>query len=299
MKVFLFLLKYFTVILFFLSVYWLVISIKPGSRADLAAKLDWVKAKYLKGLEKLLAKNDQRMDAQRVLRMSIWCAVGGMLAGLVLGGDALFDAGGIFLGICLGAAGFAAPRLMLAVQQKQRQKSLAAQLPDALDLIANSLRAGLSLVQALEVVANDAPKPICGEFSEMLREVRLGSAPEEALEKLNLHWKNQDLELFVIAAGASRRTGGNLAEVASQIVETVRERVRLKGRIASLTAQGIMSGWVVGILPVGLLAVMSFLDPELIGGFIRHPLGMLMLGAGAVMELAGALVIKKIVAIDI
>ncbi|NTV53223.1 MAG: hypothetical protein HGA76_09470 [Candidatus Firestonebacteria bacterium] len=172
-------------------------------------------------------------------------------------------------------------------------------MPDALELIANSVRAGLSLVQALEVVSQDAPQPVSGEFSELLRDVRLGLAPEDALEKLSLRWKNPDLELFVIAAGVSRRTGGNLADVAGQIVETVRERVRLKGRIASLTAQGILSGWVVGLLPAGLLLAMSLLDPELIGGFMRHPLGMVMLGAGAVMELVGALVIKKIVNIDV
>jgi tight adherence protein B len=217
----------------------------------------------------------------------------------LLGGNSFLDAGSVLLGLALAAAGFAVPRLMLAAQQRQRQKALDAQLPDALELAANSVRAGLSLVQALEVVGNEAPKPICEEFTEILRDVRLGLAPEEALEKLSLRWKNQDLELFVIAAGVSRRTGGNLADVAGQIVETVRERVRLKGRIASLTAQGILSGWVVGLLPAGLLVAMSLLDPELIGGFLRHPLGMVMLAGGVVMELAGALVIKRIVKIDV
>jgi tight adherence protein B len=299
METFFYLIKYLVVILFFLSIYWLILSIKPGIGEELAAKFERFKTRYLKDTEKLLTKGKQRMDAKQVLRLSLWCAAGGMLLGMVVGGSNLLDAGSILLGLSLAAVGFAGPRLMLAAQQRQRQKALDAQLPDALELIANSVRAGLSLVQALEVVANDAPKPVSEEFTEILRDVRLGLAPEEALEKLSMHWKNQDLELFVIAANVSRRTGGNLADVAGQIVETVRERVRLKGRIDSLTAQGIMSGWVVGLLPAGLLVAMSLLDPELIGGFVRHPLGMVMLGAGAVMELVGALVIKKIVNIDI
>lgn len=299
MECFLFFAKYLAVILFFLSIYWFVLSIKPGKGEGLSAKMERFKAKYIKDTEKLLVKGDPRMDAKRVLRLSIWLAAGGMLLGMVLGGSNPLDAGSIMLGLCLAAAGFVVPRLMLAAQQRQRQKALDAQLPDALELIANSLRAGLSLVQALEVVGNDGPRPICQEFTDILRDVRLGVAPEDALEKLSLRWKNQDLELFVIAASVSRRTGGNLADVAGQIVETVRERVRLKGRISSLTAQGIMSGWVVGLLPAGLLLAMSLLDPELISGFVRHPLGMVMLGVGVVMELAGALVIKKIVNIDI
>jgi tight adherence protein B len=299
MEICLYLIKYFVVILFFLSIYWLVLSIKPGTSEALAMKLERFKARYLKDTEKLLVKGSKRLDAQQVLRLSLWCAAGGLLLGMLLGGNNMFDAGSMLLGLSLAAVGFTAPRLMLAAQQRQRQKALEAQLPDALELIANSVRAGLSLVQALEVVANDAPKPVSEEFTEIVRDVRLGLAPEEALEKLSLRWKNPDLELFVIAANVSRRTGGNLADVAGQIVETVRERVRLKGRIASLTAQGIMSGWVVGLLPAGLLLAMSLLDPELIGGFVRHPLGMVMLGAGLVMELAGALVIKKIVNIDV
>ena len=94
------------------------------------------------------------------------------------------------------------------------------------------------------------------------------------------------------------RTGGNLAEVSTRIVETVRERFRLKGRIASLTAQGVLSGWVVGLLPVVLLLGLSLLDPELMGGFFSHPLGMLMLAGGLLMELVGAFFIHKIVNIE-
>jgi tight adherence protein B len=189
--------------------------------------------------------------------------------------------------------------MMLAMQVRQRRQKLEAQLPDALELISGSLRAGLSLVQALEVVARESQQPTAAEFGECVRDVRLGLAPEEALEKLNLHWKNADLELFVVAAGVSRRTGGNLAEVSGRIIATIRERVRLKGRIAALTAQGKMSGWVVGLLPVFLLLGLCLLDPRMMSGFFHHPLGwgMLLLGAG--MEAAGAFFIFKIVDIDI
>jgi tight adherence protein B len=293
---FLFAVKYFAIVLFFLAVYALILGLKPGHGEGLKFKLDRLKARYLKETEQLVDKGDRTWDPERMLRTSLVAALSAAALGLLCGG---FSAGGVFLALVFGAAGFLTPRLLLALGQQRRERSLNAQLPDALELIANSLRAGLSLVQALEVVSREAAQPVAGTFAGVVRDVRLGLAPEEALEKLILRWANADLELFVVAAEVSRRTGGNLAEVAGQIVATVRERARLKGRIAALTAQGVMSGWVVGLLPVGLLVAMSLLDPELIGGFLKHPLGWVMLGGGAVMELVGAFFIRKIVSIDV
>lgn len=292
----LFWLKYASLCLAFLAAYALILAVRPGRGEGVRVRLDRLKARYLKETERLMVKGDRGWDAERVLRASLIAALGGAALGVLAGGG--FSAGGLLLAACGGAAGFAAPRLLLAARQRQRRRALDAQLPDALELIANSMRAGLSLVQALEVAARDAPQPAAGEFAAAVRDMRLGRAPEEALEKMSLRWTSPDLELFVVSAKVSRRTGGNLAEAAVRITGTVRERVRLKNRINALTAQGILSGWVVGLLPVGLLAAMSLLDPEMIGNFMRHPLGWAMLVGGAAMELAGALVIRKIVRID-
>jgi tight adherence protein B len=225
-------------------------------------------------------------------------AAGGGILGWLLGGaDA--SPGALLLAAAGIVAGMAAPRVLAAMGKASRRRALDAQLPDALELLANSLRAGLSLTQAVEVAAKELPAPILEEFKMVAQDVRLGLAPEDALEKATLRWPSPDLELFAVAAQVSRRTGGNLAETSAQIVATVRERFRLQGRIAALTSQGILSGWVVGLLPVGLLVAMSLLDPDLISGFLRHPLGWVMLALGIIMELAGAFFIRKIVQIDV
>ncbi|MBN1596436.1 type II secretion system F family protein, partial [candidate division FCPU426 bacterium] len=181
--------------------------------------------------------------------------------------------------------------------QQRRLHTMEIQLPDALELISNSLRAGLSVAQALEVAAKETPLPLGREFQEVVRDTRLGLSPEDALEKMCKRWRHQDVELFVVAAGVSLKTGGNLAEVAGRMVETIRERFRLRDRIATLTAQGKMSGWIVGLLPLALLLFLTLLDPDLMSGFFHHPLGMVLLGAGLVMELLGVYFIRKIVSI--
>jgi Flp pilus assembly protein TadB len=222
----------------------------------------------------------------------------GALFGFLFSGGNPKDPITYLTAVVMAGAGYLFPRLLLIVLQRQRQQALEMQLPDALELISNSMRAGLSVVQALEVVAKEASAPMSEEFAEVVRDCRLGLSPEDALEKMLKRWPYKDLELFVVASGVSLRTGGNLAEVAGRIIETVRERVRLKGRIESLTAQGKMSGWVVGLLPVVLLVGLTLLDPELMFGFIRHPLGITMLIGGLVMELIGAFFIKQIVNIE-
>lgn len=223
----------------------------------------------------------------------------GALLGYLLGGGDWFGFDRL-LWLVLGLAlGYYLPPLLVKLWKQQRLKTLGQQLPEALDLVGNSLRAGLSLVQALEVVAQEAPAPVRHEFLAAVRDCRLGLAPEEALEKMLKRWPHADLELFVVAAGVSLRTGGNLAEVTARLVETVRERFRLKGRIAALTAQGKLSGWVVGLLPVALLAILAVLDPPLISNFVSHPLGWVILAVSAALEVAGAFFIRQVVNIEV
>jgi len=278
------LVKYASIVLVFVAVHgfvWQGTWNKPGPAGK---KKSW---KPGKGFS---LQDVGRMDDEQIKNLN---------PGLLFSGFNLGETGSYFI-IILGAGlGFLAPRVLRALLKKQRKAALEAELPDALELVANSLRAGLSLVQALEVASQESPRPISEELEEIIRGCRLGLAPVEALEKFLKRWPNPDLELFVVAASVSLRTGGNLAEVAGRIIETIRERVRLKGRIEALTSQGKLSGWVVGLLPLALLAGLSFLDPELMAGFFRHPLGYVILSAGLVMELIGAFFIGKITAIDV
>ena len=289
--------KYSIIILIFISVYLAGLRLQSGWRGRWSALMARRKAVSMRSTSSLSPAGGQSWDARRIYR---WRLAGAALLGL--GGFLMVYASraapaAYLLVLAAAAGGFCLPLFILKIWQARRFHALEIQLPDALELIANSLRAGLSLVQALEVTAQEGLRPISGEFGEAVRDCRLGLSPLEALGKMLKRWDNQDLELFVVAAGVCLRTGGNLAEVAGRQIETIRERFRLKGRIATLTAQGKMSGWVVGLLPLGLLIGLGFLDPELISGFCRHPLGMVMLGAGLVMELIGAWVISRIVRI--
>ncbi|MCK5219261.1 type II secretion system F family protein [bacterium] len=291
--------KYSIIILVFVSVYLATLGLQSGWRGRLLALMARLKARSMRSTSGLQPASSRTWDARRIYR---W-----RLAGAVLMGLSVFfviyaspaSPAAYLLVLAAAAGGFLLPLLILKIRQAARFRALESQLSDALELIANSLRAGLSLVQALEVVAQEALCPVSEEFGEVVRDCRLGLSPLEALEKMLKRWDNKDLELFVVAAGVSLRTGGNLAEVAGRQIETIRERSRLQGRIATLTAQGKMSGWVVGLLPLGLLIGLGVLDPELISGFCRHPLGMVMLGAGLVMEIIGAWVISRIVKIEV
>ncbi len=231
-------------------------------------------------------------------RLAALTGIIGGLFGFVFSGGNPKDPVTYLTAVVLAVVGYLFPRILLLMLQRQRGQALEMQLPDALELISNSMRAGLSVVQALEVVAKEAAAPMFEEFGEVVRDCRLGLSPEDALEKMLKRWPHKDLELFVVASSVSLRTGGNLAEVAGRIIETVRERFRLKGRIDSLTAQGKMSGWVVGLLPVALLIGLTLLDPELMSVFFHHPLGITMLIGGLVMELLGAFFIRQIVNIE-
>ncbi|MCD4812839.1 type II secretion system F family protein [bacterium] len=290
--------KYFSIALVFFAVF--IVFSRPGTKKN-AGKMGWWR-KVFKRLGRFspastaaTAKQQGRLKNKRYQTLG---TLAGALVGVLLAGGDMYDPVTYLAALILAGAGYLSPGWAGIVLEAQRKKALDQQLPDALELIANSLRAGLSLVQALEVVAKEAPLPIRDVFREVHRDCRLGLSPEDALEKLLKRWKNKDLELFAVAAGVSLRTGGNLAEVIGRIVGTVRERFRLKGRIASLTAQGKLSGWVVGLLPFFLLIALSLMDPDLMSCFFHHPLGIAMLAGGLIMELIGAFFITKITRID-
>lgn len=189
--------------------------------------------------------------------------------------------------------------LIPAFHRYWQRKKMVAQLPDTLDMIGNAMQAGLSLVQAMDVAAQEAEGALGPELKKVNQDIRFGLSIEEALTRMQARWGNPDFELFVIAAGVSLQTGGNLAEVIKQITTTIRERRRLQGRIESLTAQGKLSGWVVGLLPFFLFMTLLGLEPELMGGFIRHPIGLVLLAACLLLETLGAWFIIKIVKITI
>jgi tight adherence protein B len=209
----------------------------------------------------------------------------------------------LLLGLVLG---FMGPRLWLGRRKSGRLKAFNKQLPDTVTLIANALRAGSSFLQAIELVVRESRPPISTEFGRVIREVNLGLPFDVALENMVRRVKSEDFELMATAIAIQHQVGGNLAEILDSIAFTIRERIRIKGEIRTLTAQQRMSGYVVGGLPFFLalfiyLAAPSFFNPMFAKppDVLGIPLGVILLFIAMAAMGAGFYFIRKIVDIEV
>ncbi len=211
------------------------------------------------------------------------------------------------LALLIGALiGFMLPRFWLNRRKNGRLNAFNKQLPDTITLIANALRAGSSFLQAIELVVRESRPPISTEFSRVIREVNLGLPFDQALENMVRRVRSDDLELMATAISIQHQVGGNLAEILDSIAYTIRERVRIKGEIRTLTAQQRLSGYVVGFLPIGLagflfIAAPGFMDPMFANppGILGLPAGVIILLFGGFMMFIGFMLIRKIVDIEV
>jgi tight adherence protein B len=203
-------------------------------------------------------------------------------------------------GALLGA-GF--PWAYAAMLEKKQMARFCSQMPGVLDQMSGALRSGQSLNQALQSLALEAPQPSAGHFGVVAQTLSLGTAPEIALDELARRMKGQaceeELRMLATSVSVTRASGGNLAEILSQLSETVRERARLRAEIDSITAQGRLSGWIVGSLPLLILLALQFLDPGLLAPMFNTPLGLGLLGLGVLLESIGAFLINRIVSVDL
>lgn len=205
----------------------------------------------------------------------------------------------VLTGLITAIASSLLPFLFVRTAHARRVTKLNAQIGDALSIMSNSLRSGFSFLQAMDMVRRELPDPIRKEFSRTFREINLGTSTEEALQNLVHRVNSEDMELIVTAVMIQRQVGGNLAEVLDNIGKTIRERIRIKGEIKTLTAQGRISGIIIGFLPVVLAVIMSALNPEYIMTLFTSEVGRLMLLAAIGGELLGILLIKRIVNIQV
>ena len=202
--------------------------------------------------------------------------------------------------------GFMLPRMWLSRRRNGRLGAFNKQLPDTITLIANALRAGSSFLQAIELVVRESRPPISVEFARVIREVNLGLPFDQALENMVRRVRSDDLELMATAISIQHQVGGNLAEILDSIAFTIRERVRIKGEINTLTAQQRLSGYVVAFLPIGLagflfVAAPGFMDPMFDdrASIIGLPAGVIILVFGGFMMFIGFMFIRKIVDIEV
>ena len=158
-------------------------------------------------------------------------------------------------------AGFFFPRMYINRQKSRRLKRFNEQLPDMINLMVNGLRAGYSTMQAMEAVSKEMPAPICDEFRRVVQEMQLGIPMEVSLDNLLRRIPSQDLDFMVTAINVQREVGGNLSEILDTISFTIRERIRIKGDIQTLTAQVRTSGTVLSLIPVFLSLILWFINP--------------------------------------
>jgi len=198
-----------------------------------------------------------------------------------------------------GVFGFFLPPILITRKKNKRYKEFNNQLGDTIALVSNSLKVGHSFMQAVDSVVKEMPDPMADEFGKLLREMRLGVQTEEALHNLSERVVSKDLELMVTAIMIQRQTGGNLSGILDQITSTIRDRVRIKTEVKTLTAQGRFSGIIVAMLPVLLGIAILFIDGDYMRLLIENPLGRIMLAGAVVSEILGYTVIKKIVDIKL
>ncbi|MFZ5879937.1 MAG: type II secretion system F family protein [Chloroflexota bacterium] len=197
--------------------------------------------------------------------------------------------------------GFLLPRMYIGNQKKRRLKRFNEQLPDMINLMVNGLRAGYSTMQAMEAVSKEMPSPISDEFRRVVQEMQLGIPMEVSLENLLRRIPSQDLDFMVTAINVQREVGGNLSEILDTISFTIRERIRIKGDIQTLTAQVRTSGSVLSLIPVFLTLVLWFLNPDYLrsleGGGAYCVIGVI--GSVVFLIVVGYVIMMKIADIEV
>jgi tight adherence protein B len=196
-------------------------------------------------------------------------------------------------------AGYFLPGFYVKYRINQRQKKFNAQLGDTLTLLSNAIKAGYSFAQAIDTVAKNAVPPIGDEFARAVREMNLGGSPDEALQNITKRIASADFDLVATAYSIHRTVGGNLAEILDNIAYTIRERVRIKGEIATLTAQARASGTLITFLPIVLAAFMFFVTPTYFRPMFENFVGWILIAVGILMIFFGNLIIRRVVAIEV
>jgi tight adherence protein B len=189
--------------------------------------------------------------------------------------------------------GVGLPALYVWNARRARFGLFAAQLPDALQMMKNSLQAGHTLDRAMLVVAEEMPDPIALEFRETIEELHLGMPLKRAVQNLTMRVLDDNLNIFAAALLVQREVGGNLSQLLGNLAETIRERFRINQEVKALTAEGRYSGYVVAALPVALAMVINLIQPDYLEPLIRTETGNNLIKAACVLELAGFYFIKK------
>jgi tight adherence protein B len=242
--------------------------------------------------KKLLLEAGSPLKPEEFLALRILVAAGiGILSALI----------GFKWYICTIAViiGLEAPAFFIKRKRKKRLTFLSYQLIDVLGMMANSMRAGFSFIQAMQLVGKEVSDPLGPEFDRVVRQTGLGVPLEDVFAELVERLPNKELEVVVQAILAQRKSGGNLAELLETMEETIRGRVRILEELKTLTAQGKLSSYIITFLPIGLGLYLTLVSKDYFQPMLQHPLGWLMLGVCAVSISIGWVLIQKIIKIEV
>jgi len=248
---------------------------------------------FAASLSTQLARADMKVTVAEYLVLWVLAVVFGGVLGWVLSPASIFF-------VITAVVGFFAPRIIMGRAQSARLKAFNGQLSDMLNLMVNGLRSGYSVTQAMEAVAAEMPSPVSVEIGRIVREMQLGLSMEQALDNMLRRVPSDDLDLVVTAMNVQREVGGNLAEILDTISHTIRERVRIKGEVAVLTAQGRISMYVITFLPIGISLFLYLVNRQYITTFFTSgPCGWIMVVCALLSITAGYFTIRKIVTIEV
>lgn len=247
---------------------------------------------YTRKLEAELSKADILLRGEEFIGMNILVTIAGGVVGFIL-------FGGISQALLIGFISLLMPGILVKHKKKVRLNLINEQISASLTVMTNSLRAGYSFLQALDLVGKEMNGPLAIEFRRTLREINLGNTTEQALLNLIQRVESNDLELMLTAVLIQRQIGGNLAEIFDNISNSIKERIRLQGEIKTLTAQGRISGLMIGLLPVALFCILILISPDYIGVLLQEKSGRIILLAAIVSEVIGFLMVRKVVDIGL
>jgi tight adherence protein B len=249
---------------------------------------------------RFLVRTEEKVDSLylgvRPERLWLYALLGAAAGALVMAAVSEFQPVMVGLGaVC----GFFAPRLYLRSQEQRRRRKFDAQLLEAITMVAGAMKAGMSLMQAMEQVTREMGPPIRQEFAHALHENRVGKPIIQALQDMKDRVRSEDLSITVNAIGIAQETGGVLSDLLLKMVETIRSRNRIRAKTGTLSASGRLQGIVMSLLPWGLAGILYMLDRELMKPMFTTTTGQIMLGAIGALEILGWLVIRKMVAVEV
>ena len=248
--------------------------------------------RFAKKLQVLLIQADVKMSLGFALLTCVGASLGCAMLGFVFYHAFLVEAAALVVGA-------ACPYLMIRFIRDRRLKAFNASLPDAIDLMARSLRAGHSMDSSIELIAEQMPDPLSSEFARIYQQQRLGLLFREVMLQMGVRIPSTDLQFLITAILVQKDTGGDLTEILDRSSHVIRERIQLEGEVRTLTAQGRLTGWILTLLPIVMLALLSIVTPGYSDLLFHDPVGQELLLVGAFLIVIGGLIIRRVVDVQV